>query len=806
MRVFPALALSLLLFSNYCAQSSAGRFSLSGSVIDSVNSSPIPGVNVIVYSSSTGKQIAGAACNDKGIFSVKSIPENKVKVSFSVVGYRLKSIDTAFTQKSTAIALAPVKLSSTLITVTGVEVKAQRPMIEYFIDKQVVNMEKVPGNSGSVTDALKNTGAIDVEPGTNKISMRGRSGLIIQIDGKPMPGAETLLSQMPASSVDKIEIISSPGAKEDAEGDAGILNIITKKSERNNYNGSVSLSASTQKMTYGTLIFNYRKDKFNIFSSISGGLGRQRFESEGYKINYNSISNHIQNSAGKSEFSGRMGNLKLGLDYDMDDLNSFSVSGTFFTLKYDQSDNTSSHIFKNDNALNYTYRLANEGNNLNSNYNFTAYYRKKFNKEGHEITADAYYTRMDSDNDNDRSTGYNYMSFPELQNSLNNVDNKTLILKTDYVNPSKAFGKIETGYRFTFRDRNNDYQVFNFDQPHSLWNNDTNYSNIFNYKESIHALYLSYSNKILIFDYIAGLRYEGTIAEGDQRTGGKTFSNSYASFFPSFYIAYKLSPRFQVLFNTARRINRPRMEYINPFTRVDGPNSYSRGNPLLDPTYVNLYELKFSPILNLFHTNSNGRPYWITTTENDSVTYNSVINCGRTKTYGLELTLPIINDPQFPIKLPKWLNMINVFFSVTRVIDEGVYNSEDYSAKKTTWNVSANSNFTLWYDVNLMVNANYRPKISDKRYIRNASTYLGLSLSRDFFDRKFKVALMLSDLLNSSKYRTETFGSNFYSDNTSHYLSSRGAFLSLTYNFNDFKPKRERNVDDGRDKSEGGMF
>lgn len=811
MRIFHALSvlcaiLSITAFSQTTAVKQ--HYSLSGCITDSVSRNAIPGVNVIVYSQKIQKQLGGAATDINGAFRIPELSETEVSIKFSIIGYRTKVINIVLTPKKNTAVLDTIRLSSAVLTMGSVEITAVKPMIEYLIDKQVVHMDKVPGGSGSVADALKSTGSVDIDPVSNKVSLRGRSEVNIMIDGKPMPGAETLISQMPASGVDKVEIITNPGAKEDAEGDAGIINIITKKSERNSYNGSVNLTFSTRKINLGTVALNYRKDRLNLYSSFTGGLGTENFENKSERINFNSLTNHTLSSLENSDMHGHLAFLKLGADYDLNDENSVSLTGSFLNLSFDNNRNGNQNVVRSDNILNYSYLQKNNGSNANINYNFTAFYKRKFNGQGHEITADAYYSKIDMDNDNEQKITYQYdPSFPFMQNSFNNIDNKTLILKTDYVNPSKSFGKIETGYRFTFRDRGNDYTIMNYAYGDARWHDDMNYCNRFYYKENIHALYLSYTNKILFLDYIAGLRYEATLTEGRQvMNGGSSFSHDYSSFFPSFNIAYKINNEFQIMFNTARRINRPRMEYINPFTRVDGPNSFSRGNPQLDPAYVNLYELKFSPVLNLFHTNSTGRPYWLDTIERDSIKYSSVINCGRTKTYGVEVTLPLINDKRSPVKLPAWLNMINVFYSYTHVIDEGIYLNEDYSATKNTWSVSVNTSLNLWYDIGLMINFRYRPKTEDRRTITYENKNLTCSLSRDFFEDKLTVSLMLNDLLNSNTYRTENIGSNYRSDFSNTNIHSRGAFLSFTYNFNDFKAKRDRNIDDGRDKTEGGLF
>jgi outer membrane receptor protein involved in Fe transport len=798
------LALNFFVFTNSI---SAQTHTITGTVNDFQGGTPMQGVTVALYSKANQKVLGGTSSNEKGVFNLKySSKENNILLRFSYVGYETKQVDTIVFRDNKA-DLGTILLKPSSIMKSAVEIKGQKPMIEYFIDKQVINMDQVPGSqSGSVSEALRNTGIVEVDPSSNKISIRGNSNVNILIDGKPQPMADNLLSQMPASYIDKVEVVTTPSAKDDPEGDAGIINIITKKEHRDNYNGTLSLYSATQQIGYLSSALNYRKGGLNLFGSANGYYGKFLRYTDGQRINYLSNILHSQNSIGQSLMQGYMSNIKLGLDYDFDTLNSLSITSNYNKTNGKMiisADNVNYNLVG---VETYSYNTNDDGLGDFNNYTISTDYKKKFKTKGHEITADAFFSNMVNSTHDLLTTGYSYLPFsPGLQNNNNDVDNKTVILNTDYVNPTETLGRIEAGYKFTFRDRKATLANLNYSYLTGLYYDSLDLSNIFRYRENIHALYLSYSNNISIIDYKLGLRTEQTFTDGVQEVTGEEFKTDYYSLFPSFGLSYKLNQLFQLSFNAARKINRPQMEMINPFIKVNGPNNITRGNPQLAPTYVNLYELKFNPLLNIYYSESKGRPSSISTNINDSITVNTTINSNSNKSYGFELTIPIINEPRFPVKLPDWFGMFNLRIAYNRFIENGSYLSEFYSIKRDSWKFSGNCNLNLWWDINIVFYYNIALKTEDDRYRTNASPFAGMFIKKDFLDKKLTIGLNINDLFNAIRPVNETYGSNFYSYSKTNTWRNRNIGLSIRYNFNDFTNHQEKEVDDGRDK-DGGLF
>jgi hypothetical protein len=797
-----ALILNFLLFTNSIFGQTP---TISGFIKDSQNGTPMQGVTVALYSKSNQKVLGGTSSNEKGLFNLKySFKEKSILIRFSYIGYETKQIDTINFINNKA-DLGTILLKPSSIMKSAVEIIGQKPMVEFYIDKQVINMDQVPGSqSGSVSDALRNTGIVEVDPSTSKISLRGNSNVNILIDGKPQPMADNLLSQMPASYIDKVEVITTPSAKDDPEGDAGIINIITKKEHHDNYNGTLAFYSATQQIGYLSSALNYRKGSLNLFGSANGYWGKFTKYNDGERINYLSDFLHSQNSIGQNLTQGYMSNIKLGLDYDFDTLNLLSLTGNYNKTNGKMIISAANFIYNLSGAETYSYYTTDDGHGDFNNYNASADYKKKFNTKGHEITADAFFSTMVNSTHDLLTTQYNYLPlYPGLQNNNNDVNNKTVILNTDYVNPTETLGKIEAGYKFTFRDRKATLENLNYSYLTGLYYDSLNLSNVFRYRENIHALYLSYSNNISVIDYKLGLRDEQTFTDGLQEVTGEEFKTDYNSLFPTFGLAYKMNEIFQLSFNAARKINRPQLEMINPFIKVNGPNSITVGNPRLAPTYTNSFELKFNPILNVYYNDSKGRPSSVSTNINDSITVNTTINSTSNKSYGFELTIPIINDPKFPMKLPDWLGMFNLRIAYNRLIENGGYLTEIYSIKRDSWKFSGNCNLNLWWDINVIFYYNIALKTFDDRYRTNASPFAGLYFKRDFFDKKLTFGVNINDVFDAMRPVNETYGSNFYSYGKSSTWRSRNIGLSVRYNFNDFTKHEEKEVDDGRDKDEG---
>lgn len=785
------------------AQDLQRNFKLTGAVVDSASGKGLTDVNILFLSRVDNKTITGTSTDAEGNFTIENINENIVRLKFSMVGYQTKIIDSVSLETTSRLGL--IRLKATGIMLPEVVIKFIKPMIEFHIDRQVVNIDQVPGSTGSLTDALKNSGAVQVDPSTNKITVRGQD-VKIQMDGHPFDMPDNMLAQVPASMFDQVEVILSPSAKESAEGGAYILNLISKKIILDSYNGSINLNTSTNNRNYGGLNFNYKKDKLNIFTSFFSGFGSYKSFSDNEQINYNSSSLYHQLTDGEDNFKGYGAYLKLGCDYNLDEKNLLTFYGTYNKFKYDAD-----AISDNNISNNFGLPLYSFNNKSNSTYKFDnislyGFYKKKFDKEGNDLTFDALYTNIKSPSNTERNVIYsNGNGLPQKHNSATGEKANTFIFKTEFIYPSEI-GKFETGYNFTYRDRENDYNALDYSYITNGWNDSLNLSNLFKYNEDIHAFYLTYSNTFGKIEIKTGIRGENLQTKGEQITSSENFSKNFFNLFPNLNIAYKFDDMFQIAFNTFRRVRYPQLYFVNPFKQYNGPNSYSMGNPKIQPYFLNSFGLSLSQFINVYYVYSTGLFNYVTSVIEDSVTVSSPINISSNKTYGIELTLPYYNTPMMPVHLPDFINMLNVQFGYTYRKQTGQYLNEDLNYSGYYKWLTANLGFKLWFDVNANLSFRYNPKSETRRSINEETHILSLYFSKTFMDQKLQANLSISDLLNSQKYLSQTYGTEFYSKNSFTQYRSRSVSIGISYRINDYKERRDRSIDDGRDASDKAKF
>ncbi len=797
-----ALIFSLLILSCLIYPQSKNDYKLSGLVSDSISGTGLHGANVTVISRADGKTLTQTTCDEKGYFTASNITESNVRTKFSMVGYQTKIIDSIPLEKT--YRLGVIKLRSTLILMPEAVISSIKPMIEFQVDKQIINMDQVPGSSGSLTDALKNTGTVDVDPQTNVITVRGQA-VKIQMDGHPFEMPANMLAQLPASMVDQVEVILSPSAKESAEEGAYILNIISKKGNPDSYSGSLNLNSSTNSRTFGGLNLNYKTGKFNLFGSFFGGFGNFNNTSSSEKYNYNSSNLYYLKTGTKGNFKGNMQFYKFGFDYNMDDNNSFTFYNTINTYKFNSDGTSKSSIENNLLVPQYSYDNNNIAVYRSNTYSLYGFYKKKFDAKGHEITFDAYFTNISNPSNSEMNTVYSYnLNYPQLHNSVTEEKANTFISKVEYVIPS-TLGKFETGYHLTMRTRENDYNSSDFLYSTNNWNDSLGLSNLFSYKENIHALYVTYSNNFGNIGLKTGLRAENLNTNGEQKTTGEKFSGNYLNFFPNINLSYKFSDLLQLTFNAFRRVRYPQMYYVNPFKTYNGPNNYTAGNPTIKPSFIHSYAISLSQYVNVYYVYSTGLFDYVMANVNDSITFNSPVNLSSNKTYGVELTLPYYNSPMMPFHLPDFINMINVQIGYTYQKKIGSYLDEDLSDWGYRKWMNVNLGLKLWWEVDATFYFRFTPKTESKKYVNNRQTDLSIYLSKSVWNKKLKINLSVSDLLNTNNYDRKTFGTDFFYHTIYTPYRSRSISIGLTYMINDFKDRRERSIDDGRDASNQGF-
>lgn len=774
---------------------------INGTVIDSASMKAIEFATVALLGATDAEVIGGTTTDSKGNFTLSKVPGGKYRLKISVMGYTSKVIEPVMiTSNSTRVSMGEVLMAENTLNMKGVEVTGQKGAIEFGVDKMVVNAEKVlPGAGGSAVDILKNTPSVSVDSDGN-ISLRGNTGINIQIDGKPSTLTNgKMLEQIPASAVEKVEIITNPSAKYDAEGTAGIINIVLKKQLEQNFNGMLSANVGTRDNYNSSASFNYRNNGLNIFGNYDNRFFQRTGRGFINRENYLSTGTAYFNQDFDFRFRGFSHNFKIGADYSFDKKNSVTTS-----LMYNLGEGHFRHLGYNNTLdslrlLSGSYTNFNNGDRSGNTLDYSLNYKRTFETQGKELTADVFVSNSFNDDISKRTSDYFNASgavIPgrsELQESKNENKNMFVSLKSDFVQPLSKTGKLETGYKLTFRDRNMDYDVKDFDFANQLYNANTSLSNEFEYTELIHAAYATYSDSYKKFKYQMGLRLEQTYTEGNQKTMGIKNKNDYFSWFPSIHISQELFEGYETKLSYSRRINRPNINLVNPFKRFMDPLIANAGNPYLKPEYIDSYEFgnsyfhkQSSVFATLFYRQVNDNIQFIAEVQDNNVSITTFKNLTKQTSYGIEL-----NGSH---QLLKWWNL-NAGYSYYRSRIYGTYPGSGQARVSNMWNARFTSMMQLGWDMDLQFNGYYSsPQIQPQGKFYGIF-WSDVSLKKSFLNKSLSVSLRMTDIFDGTKFRASIKGGNFSAVNEQK-MKNQIITLSVQYNINNFKKARDRRPDE----------
>jgi hypothetical protein len=789
--LYIALFVSFFYSELYCQ---INKYHITGSVSDSVTGQALPNVNIIA-GDKKGRLINGAVTDKYGNFRIDNINVDTVEVKILHLGYKSKIFDTVLTKKSTDIG--KIVLLKTNYKMPEIVITSEKPLFEYFIDKQVINISAMPGKDGSILEVLSASGTVDVDLSKRTISNRGNKVQIL-IDNKPSLISTEILADMRANNFDKIEIKTMPAAKDNPELAQTVINLVSPKKQFDNLSLTTTAGGGTNERGNASLGLNYREGKLSVLGNLGVYASKDENNTHMDELNFYSENNNRETANTNSKLTYKNLYSLAGVEYRFDELNTINLSYNYTKAKYSENILENADIYNSLQQLNYNTKNKSATDNTNNEHKGSLYYQKKFNKTGNELTMDSYFLSYKRSEDGRINNKLSYDELPALTVNTNNISNKTFVFKTDYVYP---FGtqKIEAGYLFTFRDRKNDYLSLQSGSSYQSIYDSMNGSNSFRYKENIHSAYLMYTDQINRIGFSLGLRLEDAFTNGTLINTDLNFNKTYFSLYPSLRLFYSLSNIYNIYFNFGRKITRPNMDFINPFTKLITHNQYYKGNAQLKPVYTTMYELQFPPYISLYYTNSKDNYRYINVLSRDSINVYSYANLSSVQTYGADLTLLYYKQNSFSIKLPQFIDLVNLKFTFYRTIQKGNYESENLDTKKNIWRLKFNTTLKIFYDLSLQLAYSYYPKQRDARSYSNAYSIVNASLYRNFFDRKLRMGLSFDNILNKHAYYSEAYASNYYYSSTYDKLKSRSVSLTVTYVFNNFKMAQDRNTDDGRD-------
>lgn len=796
------------------AQKNEGK--INGSVIDG-NTTIIESATITLLNAKDSS-IAKISASDKaGHFSFDNIANGKYLVSISAVAHQPAYSEVVeINDNSSAVTLKTIRLVPQSKSLGTVTVTAKKPLIEQKPGMTVVNVEASPTNTGlNALELLEKSPGVSVDNDGN-ISLKGKNGVLILIDGKPtyMSPADlaAFLKNMQSSNLEQIEIMTNPPAKYDAAGNSGIINIKTKKGNMKGMNGTANLGYSQG--YYGSYNgganLNYRNNKLNLFGGFNGGtyqgynklsIDRRFYESD--KVTLAGTGDQFT----QTHFRGKYQSAKLGLDYyfSKKDVAGFVVNGNFGNHKQDPNSNSNVRGETGD----ILYKLISQGNNLflNTNISANGNYKHTFDSTGHEVSADVdyvYYNNRNNSNLNTQSFDANNIKNGNPVYLAGHIPSNINIYsaKLDYVHPFKNGLKVESGLKTSLVHTNN--QVEYLRNSGNGWSLDDR-SNHFIYDENINAAYAIVSKKIKKFELTAGLRLENTVSKGHQIKNDSSVNRNYTNLFPNAGIAFSASDKNQLNLSYSRRITRPNYEDLNPFVYFLDSLTYGQGNPYLKPQFTNNIEL--SHTYNRFLTTTIN--YTQTTdiitqllkqdTEKKT-TYQTMDNFSSMKQFGLAVSA------NMPVK--KWWN-VNLYANVFNNHYNGIYQKDPIDISITSFTSNMTNSFTMGKGWSAEVSGWYRSKGAEGLLIINDMGAVNSAISKQLFKKKGTLKMGIRDIF----YTQHFSGYAKYSDvdvTLAGKRDSRQFNVSFTYRFGKTNIPGERrktggaNDEQSRVKSGGG--
>ncbi len=771
----------------------AKDITVSGKIIDNENQEPLEYATISFFSKKENKIITGGITNEKGKFSIV-VPTGTYNVTIEYISYKTKTYYDKVLSKN--INLGTLTLEIDFESLGEVEIIAERTTVELRLDKKIYNVGKdLTVRGGNVSDVLDNVPSVSVDAEGN-IALRGNENVRILINGKPSGlvglNSTDALKQLPAESIEKVEVITSPSARYESEGTAGIINIILRRSKLQGFNGAITANVGHPNSGGLSGNVNYRTGDINFFNTTSYNYRESLGHSYSY-TRYKQTGNILDE---KRDWTNTNNGLttNLGLEWYIN--NSSSITTSLVYNDRESESNSISKILQLDENLDLTgesIRLSPELNDRKT-IQYSLNFNKDFETSGHKLTFDFQY----EDNEQNKNSLIN-------ENGLDSEKNETLedetkiLLRTDYTLPINENSQFELGYRGDFSDKSTDYTVELFNQSTNGFEVDNNLTNLFNYKNYINAIYTQFGSKINKFSFLFGLRMENTRITIDQPTSGDFKKKSYTGLFPTVNLNYEISEDQNITLGFNRRLRRPWSFFLNPFPSRSSLTNIFQGNPDLDPTYSEKYDLgylnrfgKFTLSSSLYFQRSTDVIEWISKETGGTVEINGTdvpviqrgpINVATNDRYGFEFNLTYS-----PSK--KW--RINSDFNIFKTKTEGEFDGTDFYSDDINWSFRLNNKYTLPGSIDWQTNMRYRAPREDSQNKRKGNISANMAFSKDLFKDKASIAVSVNDLFDSRKFRGDIETETFLSTREMQWRAGRSINLSFTYRFNQKKKRGNR--------------
>ncbi|MGB0525328.1 MAG: TonB-dependent receptor domain-containing protein [Flammeovirgaceae bacterium] len=730
--------------------------------------------------------LTGGVSDENGNFSIE-LPAGTyhIKVEFlSFQTYELKN-QTITSNRS----LGNISLTPDPALLESVDIVAEKTTTEFRLDKKIFNVGKdLVSQGGSLSDVLQNVPSVTVDV-DGAINLRGNNNVRILINGKPSILANNGLDQIPANSIERIEVITNPSARYEAQGSAGIINIVLKKNSLEGLSGSLQLRAGIPADHRPTLNLNYKAGKFNLFGTFGYRYSHYigKLESNQWTTNDGVEENLIQRL--HQDRYDHSTQFYIGGDYYLNEYNTLTLSAYRYHNNNEDQTTTSYAFFDQDFQATSTI-LRNEAYSEPQTYNqWELNYVKTFKKKGQKLTISTEYDFWDDDENESISDQYLFPSNLSTQSirSRDIESSKDFLVQTDYVHPVSEKAHIELGFRGETRVITSDYVAQN--RIDDQWQTFDDLENELDYFEKIGGAYVQYGKKLEKLSYLIGIRSEYTAIRIEDIRNQYNIEKNYLRFFPTLHISYTFSEDQTMQLSYSRRINRPSFWQLNPFGGISDFRNLNGGNPDLDPAYTNALELgllhhseKLSINPSVYYQFTTDFFFGITQQLENGNFFRSPTNQSQETRWGVEFTATY-----HPVK---WWTLSGDF-NFFHIQQEGRYKELDLSNTNESWQARLNSRMQLPHKINIQATVNVEGRVQDVQTTRKTFAHADFAISKDVLKEKATLTLNIRNAFNSRTFRWTTVGDNFWQNSQRSPFGRRWA-ATFTYRFNQKKNQRER--------------
>ncbi len=793
-----------------------GKGKITGVVLDENTDNPMEFANIAVYNQKDSSLVTGGITNETGQFEIGNINYGEYYLEVNFIGFNSTDVaDIVLTRDNKVQDVGEVKLNSSAVSIGEVSVVADKAQVEYKLDKKVVNVSQViSAIGGTAVEVLENTPSVQVDIDGN-VSLRGSSNFTVLIDGRPsvLTGSDAL-QQIPASAIESIEIITNPSAKYEPDGTTGIINLIMKKNALNGLSGIFNASVGTRDKYRGDFTLSYRTEKFNVTAGADFRDERGKGGSYSRSETYSGDTISYLNMDGTRWDKRKGHNFKGGVEWFVSDNTTFGIQGRVGSRERYNTGGGRTHAYTNFGGPEDFSITEETSTRTNDYYSTTLNFQHKFNGEGHQIDAMAYYSDETGDDNEVEGEIWSDLNFEYDENNpvyvervstVEGEDESEFRFQVDYVYPFSEDGRLEAGMMSRIEDEKESLDFRDYDQNSDQWVPNEQFSSSTDFRRDIHAVYTTYTNKIGGLSYMAGLRGELTLREIDNTNAQAVSELNRFDLFPTVHISYPIGENNEFMSSFSRRINRPGGWDLDPT-----PNYFNRytirfGNADLKPEYTNSYELGYMRrfgrsylSLDAFHRVTNNKIDRYSVLGDDGVYSLYTDNFDKDYATGLELT--------GNVNFAKWL-IVNASTSMYRYRITGTLEGASVDRTSTNWTGRVNATFRFSDNSRMQIQGFFRGPSVSAQGDRDAMIFTNVSYRQDFMKKKLTATVSVRDPFGTARFEGESYGDNF-----KRWFrwerEPRVVMLTLSYKLNNFKEDRNNGGEGGggMDMDSGGEF